>query len=189
MMPWRVARFVPDRNATGAAMSSGHGVASTSTCANRVPSPLTAQAVPAISRDTTVNGTDHRSARRTNSGRLSAAPRTRSTICWYWDRAAVAVARTRTRSAPTTEPDSTPSPSVRVTGSGSPVSEDSSNTPDADASVPSTGTTSPGRTTTTSPTRTSAAGTRRSEPPSSSVASWGAPASRASSSADARAPA
>ena len=51
------AELIPPINATGVAMSSGHGVATTSTSANRTGSPLRNHAKSAISNDTMVNGT------------------------------------------------------------------------------------------------------------------------------------
>ena len=53
----RAAELMPPMNATGAAISSGQGVATTSTSAKRVGSPLRYQASPAINSDTTVKGT------------------------------------------------------------------------------------------------------------------------------------
>ena len=57
MMPLRAARLMPPMNATGAAMSSGHGVASTSTSANRTGSPESHHATPASASENSVNGT------------------------------------------------------------------------------------------------------------------------------------
>ena len=48
MTPFLAARDMPPRNATGGAMSSGHGVATTSTSAKRTGSPAIAQAIPPI---------------------------------------------------------------------------------------------------------------------------------------------
>ena len=55
--PLRAARLMPPRNATGAAMSSGHGVASTSTSAKRTESPDSHHARPASARENSVKGT------------------------------------------------------------------------------------------------------------------------------------
>src|SRR5699024_5538 len=76
----RAEELIPPMNATGAAMSRGQGVATTSTSANRVGSPLTYQATPAMVSDTIVNGTAYRSAKRTIGARDSTASDTRRTI-------------------------------------------------------------------------------------------------------------
>ena len=57
MMPERAAALMPPMKATGAAMSSGHGVASTRTAAKRTGSPERYQASPATISETTVKGT------------------------------------------------------------------------------------------------------------------------------------
>ena len=54
--PCRDARDKPDTIATGAASSSGHGVATTSTATARTADPLANQATPAT---TTANGKNH----------------------------------------------------------------------------------------------------------------------------------
>src|SRR5690606_40890987 len=91
--------------ATGAAMSRGHGVASTSTSAKRAGSPETSHATPARASENTVNGTAKRSASRTTGAWLADAAATSATICWYWLSAATAVARSSTASTPLTEPE------------------------------------------------------------------------------------
>src|SRR5699024_97510 len=53
----RAAEDMPPINATGAPMSSGHGVATTSTSAKRTGSPDHHQATPATTSEITVNGT------------------------------------------------------------------------------------------------------------------------------------
>ena len=65
MTPAFAARESPPRKATGAAMRSGHGVASTSTSAKRAGSPESPHAAPAITSDTAVKGMANRSASRT----------------------------------------------------------------------------------------------------------------------------
>ena len=69
--------------ATGAAIKSGHGVATTSTSAKRLGSPLTHHASPPIISATAVKGTAYLSAIRTNGARESPAARTSSIICAY----------------------------------------------------------------------------------------------------------
>ena len=190
MMPLRAERLIPPRKATGAAISSGQGVARTSTSAKRTGSPLSAQASPAISRETTVKGTAKRSASRTTGALESAASATRATMRWYWLSAVAAVARSSTARVPFTDPLITGSPACRETGRDSPVREDSSKSAPADTSSPSTGTTSAGRTRSRSPGTTSEAGMSSAPrwvfPPRNRWACWGARSSRASSSLRAR---
>ena len=157
MMPAFAARESPPRNATGAAISRGQGVASTSTSAKRVGLPDTAHATPAMASETAVNGMAKRSARRTTGARESWASRTRATICWYWLSWLVWVARMRMAVGPLTLPERISSPVARSAGRLSPVSDDSSNDPEGESSTPSTGTSSAGRTSNTSPMRTSSA--------------------------------
>ena len=76
----RAAELMPPMKATGAAMSSGQGVATTSTSANRTGSPLRNQAKPAMSSATTVKGTAYRSASRTIGAWDSTARSTSRTI-------------------------------------------------------------------------------------------------------------
>ena len=153
--PLRALALMPPMKATGAAISSGHGVASTSTSANRTGSPDSHQANPAIARETRVNGTAKRSATRTVGALDSSAAFTSAMICWYCDDAASAVARTRMTRSPLTDPEYTASPRVRVTGRLSPVSEDSSNSASSLSSSQSTGTTSAGLMSSRSPAATS----------------------------------
>lgn len=61
--PLAADRPIPARKATGAAISSGHGVATTSTRANCTGSPDRYQASPAIASETRVKGTAYRSER------------------------------------------------------------------------------------------------------------------------------
>lgn len=63
-------------------MSSGQGVASTSTWANRVGTPDIAHAMPAITSESTVKGTAKRSAVFTTAGRDSCAEATSSRMRW-----------------------------------------------------------------------------------------------------------
>ena len=168
-------------------MISGHGVATTSTSANRVGLPEIHQASPAMTNETSVNGIATRSASRTNGAREDCASRTSSTIRWYWESEAVAPARTSTAAEPFTEPDSSSSPATFSTGSDSPVSDDSSTVAAGETSAPSTGTSSPGRTRSTSPTSTSTTATRVTDP--SGPTRWvcsGTFASSADSSREAR---
>ena len=79
-MPALARRPVPATYATGAAISSGQGVAKTSTCANRNGVPATAHAMPAIASERMVNGTASTSAVLTTVGRDSCADDTSSRI-------------------------------------------------------------------------------------------------------------
>ena len=153
-------------NATGAARIRGHGVATTSTSANRIASPDRHHAAPAMSSATAVNGTAYRSASRTIGARLDAASATSATICWYWLSFGRRVTSSSTALAPLTPPLSTSSPATRSSGMLSPVSDDSSKTPDSLSRVPSAGTTSLGRTISRSPGSTSSSGTSRIAPSS-----------------------
>ena len=74
---------MPATYATGAAINSGQGVASTSTCANRRGVPETAHAMPAMRNEMMVNGTASMSAVRTTAARESCADCTSLRICWY----------------------------------------------------------------------------------------------------------
>ncbi len=56
-IPFRLVRLIPETSATGAARISGQGEATTRTSANRWGSPLNAQATPAMTYATKVNGT------------------------------------------------------------------------------------------------------------------------------------
>ena len=69
--PRRDARDSPETIATGAASSSGHGVATTSTATARTADPLANQAPPATSSVSGKNQAAYRSASRT-TGALSA---------------------------------------------------------------------------------------------------------------------
>ena len=64
--PTCAARDSPDMIAIGAASSSGHGVATTSTATARTGSPLTAHANPARTRVSGTKKMANRSATRTN---------------------------------------------------------------------------------------------------------------------------
>ena len=77
--PMRAARDSPDMIAIGAASSSGHGVATTSTATARTGSPLTAQATPARSSVSGTKQTANRSATRTNGADEAWACSTRRT--------------------------------------------------------------------------------------------------------------
>ncbi len=81
--PLLAARPIPARNATGAAISSGQGVATTSTCANLAGSPDHHQPAAASVNENSVNGSAYLSANRTIGDRLSAASCTRATILAY----------------------------------------------------------------------------------------------------------
>src|SRR5690606_1530330 len=164
MMPDRAARDVPAMNATGAAMMSGQGVATTSTSANRTGSPVRAQAVAPIVYASTLNGSATLSASRTNGAFEVRACATSAMIAWYSDPAAVVVARTSAGTVVSIDPDITASPRRRSTGSGSPVREASSNAASSVSRTPSTGTTSPGLTQNRSPARISSTGTSTTLP-------------------------
>ena len=145
--------------ATGAAISSGQGVASTNTWANRVGTPETAHAMPAIAKDNTVNGTARRSAVFTTAGRDSCAEATSSRMRWYWESAATWVARMVKAVEPFTAPDITRAPANTSRGTGSPLMLLRSSVAEPESSSPSTGTVSPGNTISTSPSFTCSTGT------------------------------
>ena len=81
MMPRRAASEIAPMMATGTPMSSGQGVATTTTARKRVGSPETAQPRPPSTRATTVYQAPNRSARRRMAGRFSSASRSTPTIC------------------------------------------------------------------------------------------------------------
>ena len=145
--------------ATGAAMSSGQGVASTSTWANRVGTPDIAHAMPAIISESTVKGTAKRSAVFTTAGRDSCAEATSSRMRWYCESAATWVARMVNAVEPFTAPDITRAPANTSRGTGSPLILLRSSVAVPDSSSPSTGTVSPGSTMSTSPSCTCSTGT------------------------------
>ena len=78
--PLRAAQAIPDTTATGAARTSGHGVATTSTARTRVEFPVASQVPPAIRNTAGTNSTAYRSARRTNGDRPTPADFTSLTI-------------------------------------------------------------------------------------------------------------
>nr|WP_275106494.1 hypothetical protein [Nocardioides daphniae] len=149
------AELMPPMKATGAAISNGHGVATTSTSAKRTGSPLSHHAMPAIRSETAVKGTAYRSARRTIGARDETAASTSCTIVAYCDSPAVLVARIVKVAVPFIVPDSSAAPASYVTGTGSPVTDDSSMTARSESSTPSTGRISEERTSSASPTSTS----------------------------------
>ena len=104
MMPFRAARFMPAMKATGAAMMSGQGVATTRTAANRPGSAEMIHARAAMSSDTAVKGTAFRSAIATKGAREAWAERTMAMIRWYWESAEPASARITIAAEPLTEP-------------------------------------------------------------------------------------
>jgi hypothetical protein len=79
MTPICAARDSPDMMAIGAASSSGHGVATTSTATARTGSPLSSQASPARARVNGTKKTANRSADRTNGAVEDCACSTRRT--------------------------------------------------------------------------------------------------------------
>ncbi len=98
-------------------------------------------------------------------GALAAcASSTRRMICASTDSLPTAVTRITTRPSPLMVPPVSLSPSAFATGSGSPVSMDSSTCVWPCATTPSAGTRSPGRTTSRSPASTSATGMSDSSP-------------------------
>ena len=104
----------------------------------------------------------------------------------YVESAAVVVA-SRSKGPPAfTAPPRTVSPTARSTGSGSPVRALSSMMAGPACTVPSTGTTSPGRTRSRSPTAACSTGTSDSSVPAYRWATFGARPSRACSSRSAR---
>ena len=78
--PSRAARSRPAISAVGAATRSGHGVATTRTCAKRTGSPEMSQAAPAIASAASVKGTATRSASRMKRPFVPAASSTRATM-------------------------------------------------------------------------------------------------------------
>ena len=185
--PCRAARDSPDMIAIGAASSSGHGVATTSTATARTGSAEISPRQPGRSiRVSGTKATANRSATRTNGAVSAWACSTRRTTPAYVDSAAVSVATCRTADPPLTTPLRMSSPGRRSTGIASPDSADSSNTP-ASSSRPSTGTSSPAPTSSRSPTATCSTGISTTPSAPSRRATRGAPAASRLSSRRARA--
>ena len=161
--PMCAARDRPDMIAIGAASSSGHGVATTSTATARTGSALSAQAAAARTSVSGTKRTANRSAARTNGADEAWACSTRRTSPAYVDSAAAAVA-TRSIGCPAlTTPLRTSSPAIRSAGRDSPVRADSSSTAGL-RSRPSTGTIPPAPTSSWSPGTTSSTGTSTTPP-------------------------
>ena len=149
--------------AIGAASSSGHGVATTSTATARTGSALSAQAAAARTSVSGTKRTANRSAARTNGADEAWACSTRRTSPAYVDSAAAAVA-TRSIGCPAlTTPLRTSSPAIRSAGRDSPVRADSSSTAGL-RSRPSTGTIPPAPTSSWSPGTTLSTGTSTTPP-------------------------
>ena len=150
---------------------SGQGVATTSTARTRPGSPDASQAPPARASVSGVNHTATRSARRWIGGRSRCAASIKRTI---WAYSLSVLRRTaRISSAPSAliAPLRRAAPGALATGSGSPVSADSSTEDSPASTTPSTGISSPGRTSSRSPTCTSATGRSSTSPPAAPL--WG----------------
>ena len=101
----------------------------------------------------------YRSASRTNGACEFSASLTRRTMPAYVLSAAVSLARRSNGPPAFTTPLRTWSPRACSAGRASPVSADSSRTAASEATMPSTGTTSPDATSSGSPAATSSSGT------------------------------
>ena len=176
--PAAAPRPVPTMIAMGVASPSAHGQATMSTatdatraCARRGSGPIVAQTANATRAAKTTAGTNQpetTSASRWMGARLRCASITIRTI---WARSVsfpTRSARMTNDPVPLSVAPVTRSPSRFSTGTGSPVTIDSSTADVPETATPSTGIFSPGRTRRRSPTCTCATSTSRSTPPSSS---------------------
>ncbi len=134
----------------------------------------TANAAPATATTAGTKTAATRSARRWIGARLRCASATRRRICASTVSAPVRVARMRKAPLWLSVAPVTGSPAALATGSGSPVSIDSSTLPAPSTTAPSVGTRSPGRTRSTSPGTTAPTGMSRSSPPRTTRAVAGA---------------
>ncbi len=184
-MPFAAARPVPTISATGVASPSAQGQAMISTavaartaCAG---SPRSTSQAPAVSRlrpmITGTNTPATRSASRCTGALCACASSTSRAMRARAVSAPTAVSWTSSAPSRARVPPVTASPARLSTGTGSPVSIDSSTALAPSSTRPSAGMRSPGRTRTTSPARRLPTGTRRSStsapPPTTSRASPG----------------
>ncbi len=145
--------------------------AATSACAKRGSGPTTAHVAKATAATATTAGTNHAataSARRWTFARLRCASATSWTIRASRVSFPTFSARITKPPVPLTVEPVTRAPGPFSTGTGSPVSIDSSTLEAPSRTTPSTGTFSPGRTRSRSPGRTSSSGTSLSLPSSAS---------------------
>ena len=152
--------------AVGVASPSAHGQAMTSTATARItapstPSPASHQPAKVSSASPSTTGTNTAATRSTSrcTGALTAcASCTRRMMCASTLSLPAAVTCRRTRPSPLMAPPVSLSPAALGTGSGSPVSMDSSTCVLPSATTPSAGMRSPGRTASMSPARSSSTG-------------------------------
>ena len=166
-MPNFAATPVPAMMAVGVASPSAHGQAMTSTATARMMA-TSSPAPPSHHQPTKVSsampsttGTNTAATRSTSrcTGALTACASCTSRMMWASTLSLpAAVTRISTRPSPLIEPPVSASPAALATGSGSPVSMDSSTCVAPSATVPSAGTRSPGRTASWSPRRSSSTG-------------------------------
>ena len=120
-MPRRAASEIAPMIATGIPISSGHGVAITSTARNRVGSPLMAHPTPATARAAGVYQLPSRSAIRCIRGRFSPASCITAMIFAYRESGTSLVAVIVSALSPLIAPDRTGAPGILEIRNGSPV--------------------------------------------------------------------
>ena len=177
----------------GVASPSAHGHATISTATAAVnavaaPAPVPSQkpSVAAASAMTTgTNTPDTRSARRCTCAFPLCAASTSFAIWASCVSPPTRVARTTSRPPELTHDPTTASPGPTSTGTGSPVSIDTSTAELPSSTTPSVAIFSPGRTTNRSPTRSASVGTRVSTPARSTATSFAPSSSSARSAAPA----
>ena len=180
-MPRFAATPVPAMMAAGVASPSAQGQAITITAtlwisATSKPAPTQPQAKPVIRAMPNTTGTNTAAIWSTKRwiGALAAwASSTKRMICDSSDVAPTAVTRSCKDPSPLSVPPRTCRPGVLCTGSGSPVSIDSSTLLSPSISSPSAGMRSPGSTRNRSPGKTSAIGNDCSPSGVSTRAVWG----------------
>ena len=178
-MPSCAPRPVPTSRAVGVARPRAHGQAMIRTATAAVnassglaPVPSQKPSVATASAITTGTKTpDTRSASRCTSALPFCACSTSRAICASWVDSPTRVARTTIRPPEFTVAPTTASPGPTSTGTGSPVSIDTSTAEVPRTTSPSVATFSPGRTTNSSPTCSSPTGSRTSRPSRSTATS------------------
>ena len=175
--PASAPRPVATITAVGTARPIAHGQAMISTATplakarTRLPSPPASAQITTVSAASPItagtNTAATRSARCWMGARVACASCIIRTICASVLDGPAAVVRTTSVPVPFTVPPTTRASAAFSTGTGSPVSIDSSTAERPSTTTPSTGSRSPGRTTTTSPT-VSAATSRSASLPSAS---------------------
>ncbi len=158
MMPRRAAVEIAPMIATGIAMMSGQGVATTITLRNRTGSPDHHHAAAATASASGVYAAPSRSAIRLRFGRRCSASCITRMMRAYRESAATRDVRMASDESPLIAPDSTVAPGPLEMVNGSPVRYDSSIDPCPSMTSPSTGQISCGSTDSSSPTTTRSTG-------------------------------